>query len=278
MEDLFQPYAPETSKGKKRLFTPVPLRLVAPNAITLFALCLGLTAIRFSYEGRFEHAVWAIIIAAALDGVDGRVARFFKGTSRFGVELDSLADTVNFGVAPALILYNFTLHNLRSFGWVIVLIYAITLSLRLARFNVMTEDVHRPEWKKDFFAGIPAPACAITSLLPLYFNLLGVPFDSLWINLPTGLYVLLIALLAVSNIPIYAGKTIGKKINRQWVLPLLLLSVACFGFMMSYKIESLVVIAVGYLISIPLSGRYYYSLEKKYSIPNENNNEEIISE
>lgn len=266
MDDLFQPYIPEAPKEKKRLFTPVPLRLVVPNAITLFGLCLGLTAIRLAYDGRLEPAVWAIIVAAILDGVDGRVARFFKGTSRFGVELDSLADSINFGVAPALILYNFTLKNIGGFGWVIALIYAIALCLRLARFNVMTEDPLRPEWQKDFFMGIPAPACALTSLLPLYIHLLGIPMDSTIAAVPIALYVLAIALLAVSNVPIYAGKTMGKRISRNWVAPILLILVGCFGLMIIYRLHSLVLVAVTYLAVIPLSVKHYHKLEKQYEI------------
>src|SRR3954470_3256281 len=144
MNDIFQPFAPDPLEPRRRRFKPVPFRVIAPNLITLLALCLGLTAIRLAYEGRLEPAVIAIIVAALLDGVDGRVARLLKGTSRFGAELDSLADFVNFGVAPALILYSFILHNLLSFGWIVALILAISMALRLARFNAMLDDPNRP--------------------------------------------------------------------------------------------------------------------------------------
>src|SRR5919112_2583473 len=175
MSDLFPPFAPDPNEPRKMLFKPVPVRVIIPNIITLIALCLGLTAIRLAFEGRYEPAVVAIVVAALLDGIDGRVARMLKGTSRFGAELDSLADFVNFGVTPALVLYSFILHELRSLGWIAVLVFAIAMALRLARFNVMLDDPNRPEWKKNFFVGMPAPAGAITSLLPIYLYFLGAP-------------------------------------------------------------------------------------------------------
>ena len=265
MSELFQPFVPEEPEPKKRLFKPVPLRLIIPNAITLFGLCLGLSAIRFAYEGRLEHAVWAIVIAGILDGVDGRVARMLKGTSRFGVELDSLADFVNFGVAPALILYNFSLFNIGAFGWVVAMIFTIALSLRLARFNVMADDPNRPEWQKDFFSGIPAPLCALTSMLPIYLHLLGAPMTGSYMAIVTAVYVFVIALFAVSTVPIYSGKTIGKHISRQIVLPILLVCVACFVLMINFRLETLVVLAVGYLAAIPLSVARYRALERLHA-------------
>src|ERR671917_798687 len=175
MSDLFPPFAPDPNEPRKRLFKPVPFRVIVPNIITLIALCLGLTAIRLAYEGRLEPAVIAIVAAAFLDGVDGRIARLLKGTSRFGAELDSLADFLNFGVTPGLILYSFVLHELRSLGWIAALVFAIAAALRLARFNVMIDDPNRPEWKKNFFVGMAAPMGALTSLLPIYLHFLGVP-------------------------------------------------------------------------------------------------------
>lgn len=158
MDDLFPPFAPDPNEPRPRRFKPVPFRMIAPNMITLMALCLGLTAIRLAFEGKFEPAVIAVVVAGVLDGIDGRVARLLKGTSRFGAELDSLADFVNFGCAPALILYGFVLFHLKSVGWIVALIFAIAMALRLARFNAMLDDPNRPEWKKDFFVGMPAPA------------------------------------------------------------------------------------------------------------------------
>src|ERR1700731_5199798 len=159
----------------KRRFRRIPVRTLVPNVITLLALCAGLTAIRMAFENRYVLALAAIVFAAFLDGIDGRLARFLKGTSRFGAELDSLADFVNFGVAPALILYFWGLHELKSAGWIAALTFAICAALRLARFNVMIEDPNRPAWAGNYFVGVPAPAGAITVLLPIYVQFLGVP-------------------------------------------------------------------------------------------------------
>src|SRR5919206_530431 len=171
---LSPPFPPPPNEPRQRLFKPVPFRVIVPNIITLIALCLGLTAIRLAFEGRYEPAVIAIVVAALLDGIDGRVARMLKGTSRFGAELDSLADFVNFGVAPALILYFWGLHELKSAGWIAGMVFAISTGLRLARFNVMVDDPNRPPWAGNFFVGMPAPGGAISSLLPLYLQFLGV--------------------------------------------------------------------------------------------------------
>src|SRR5579862_5833600 len=159
----------------KRRFRRIPVRTLVPNVITLLALCAGLTAIRMAFENRYVLALAAIVFAAFLDGIDGRLARFLKGTSRFGAELDSLADFVNFGVAPALILYFWGLHDLKSAGWIAAMVFAICAALRLARFNVMIEDPNRPVWAGNFFVGMPAPAGAITVLLPIYIEFLGLP-------------------------------------------------------------------------------------------------------
>src|SRR5258708_25077379 len=145
---------------RRRRFKAIPVRTLVPNLITLLALCAGLTGIRLAIEARLEWALAAIVFAALLDGIDGRVARMLKGTSRFGAELDSLADFVNFGVAPALILYLWGLNEFKSVGWIASLVFALCAALRLARFNVMAEDPNRPAWTGNFFVGIPSPACA----------------------------------------------------------------------------------------------------------------------
>mgnify|MGYP001340694592 CR=1 FL=1 len=262
MSDLFPPFAPDPDEPRKRLFKPVPFRVIVPNIITLVALCLGLTAIRLAYEGRLEPAVFAIIVAAALDGVDGRVARMLKGTSRFGAELDSLADFVNFGVTPALVLYSFVLHELKSVGWIAVLVFAIAMVLRLARFNVMLDTPNRPEWQKNFFTGMPAPAGAITSLLPIYLHFLGVPIVDASVAPIVLVYLLGLAFLMVSTIPVYSGKTIGKYVPRHWVLPIFVVSVALFGLLVSFPFEMLTAITFLFLASIPVSVMRYRRLER----------------
>src|SRR5271155_4922287 len=194
--------------ARPRRFRAIPVRTLVPNLITLLALCAGLTAIRLAAEGKLEWALGAIVFAAVLDGIDGRVARLLKGTSRFGAELDSLADFVNFGVAPALILYFWSLHELKSAGWIAAMAFAICAGLRLARFNVMIDDPDKPAWASNFFVGIPAPAGAITVLLPIYAVLLGLPRSGIltWLTLT---YTLAIAALMVSRLPVFSGKRVG---------------------------------------------------------------------
>jgi CDP-diacylglycerol--serine O-phosphatidyltransferase len=256
MDDLFPPFAPDPNEPRPRRFKPVPFRMIAPNMITLMALCLGLTAIRLAFEGKFEPAVIAVVVAGVLDGIDGRVARLLKGTSRFGAELDSLADFVNFGCAPALILYGFVLFHLKSLGWIIALIFAIAMALRLARFNAMLDDPNRPEWKKDFFVGMPAPAGALTAMLPLYLHFLGFGLER-WAAPAILIYVLCIALLVVSTVPTYSGKTMGKRVPRSLVLPIFLFGVAAFGILISYPFEALVAVSGGYLLTIPVVAAQY---------------------
>src|SRR6478736_10581589 len=168
-EQEFIDGAPPAPVLRRRRFRRIPIRVLLPNLVTLLALALGLTAIRFAIEGRFENSILAIIAAAILDGLDGRIARVLKGTSRFGAELDSLADFVDFGVAPALVLYVADLHAAKSFGWVAALVFAMACALRLARFNVMIDE-DQPGWRKIFFVGMPAPAGAIVGLLLIYVH------------------------------------------------------------------------------------------------------------
>jgi CDP-diacylglycerol--serine O-phosphatidyltransferase len=261
MSDLFPPFAPDADEPRKRMFKPVPFRVIAPNLITLIALCLGLTAIRLAYEGRLEPAVYAILVAAFLDGVDGRLARLLKGTSRFGAELDSLSDFLNFGAAPALVLHTFVLHHIPAFGWTAALIFAMAMALRLARFNVMLDDPNRPEWTKNFFTGMAAPAGAITSLLPIYLHFLGLPVGPALAPFVL-VYVLGLAFLTVSTIPTYSGKTMGKHVPRHWVLPIFILTVAAFGLLVSFPFASLTVGTVLFLASIPISVARYRKLQR----------------
>src|SRR3954449_4541941 len=153
-----KPYESDPQMAKRRRFRLIPVRMLLPNLITLLALCAGLTAIRLAIEEQLEWAVAAIVFAALLDGIDGRIARLLKGTSRFGAELDSLADFVNFGVAPALIVYLSDLHELKSAGWIAAMVFAICTGLRLARFNVMIDDPNKPAWAGNFFVGVPGAA------------------------------------------------------------------------------------------------------------------------
>src|SRR5579863_5867398 len=196
---------PRMPRLRRRRFRRIPVRILVPNVVTLLALCAGLTAIRLAFEDRYALALAAIVFAAILDAIDGRLARFLKGTSRFGAELDSLADFVNFGVAPGLILYFWGLHELKSAGWIAAMVFAICSGLRLARFNVMVEDPDRPAWAANFFVGVPAPAGAIIVLLPIYAAFLGLP-RSQFVTWAMLVYTLAIAVLMVSRLPVFSGK------------------------------------------------------------------------
>jgi CDP-diacylglycerol---serine O-phosphatidyltransferase len=230
--------------------------MLAPNLITLLALCAGLTAIRMAFEDRYTLALAAIVFAAILDGLDGRLARFLKGTSRFGAELDSLSDFVNFGVAPALILYFWDLHELKSAGWIAAMVFAICAALRLARFNVMIEDPDRPAWAANFFVGVPAPAGAITVLLPIYVVFLGVPRSGFLTGL-TLFYTLGIAWLMVSRLPVFSGKRVGKRVPPEMVGPLVLVVVLSIALLIAYPWIVLTSGTLAYLACLPFGWLSY---------------------
>ncbi len=263
---FFPPIDPDRDRPDRprlrRRFRTIPVRTLVPNLITLLALCAGLTAIRFAIEGRLEIALAAIVLAAVLDGIDGRVARLLKGTSRFGAELDSLADFVNFGVAPGLILYFWGLHALKSAGWIAAMVYAICAGLRLARFNVMIDDPNRPAWAGNFFVGMPAPAGAITVLLPIYIEFLGLP--KLAVTAPVTLvYTLLIAFLMVSRLPVFSGKKLGRRVAPDMVLPVFVVVVLFFALLVSYPWALLTLGTIAYLASLPFGWLSYRDHERR---------------
>jgi len=257
---VFPPFDPAPPRRSR--FKAIPVRTLLPNLITLLALCAGLTAIRVAVENRLELALAAIVLAVLLDGIDGRVARMLKGTSRFGAELDSLADFVNFGVAPALILYFWGLAELKSAGWIAALVFAICAALRLARFNVMIDDPSKPAWAGNFFTGIPAPAGAVTVLLPIYLNFLGVSngLVTVWL---TFFYTLAIALLMVSRLPVFSGKRVGKRVPPDMVLPVFVLVVFFFALLISYPWQVLTIGSLTYLACLPLGWWFYREYQRK---------------
>jgi len=258
---VFPPFDPAPPPFRRR-FKAIPVRTLLPNLITLLALCAGLTAIRVAVENKLDLALAAIVFAALLDGIDGRIARMLKGTSRFGAELDSLADFVNFGVAPALILYFWGLHDLKSAGWIAALVFAICAGLRLARFNVMIDDPNKPAWAANFFTGIPAPAGAITVLLPIYLDFLGVSAGLVTVWL-TFLYTLVIAVLMVSRLPVFSGKRVGKRVPPEMVLPVFVMVVLFFALLVSYPWQVLTVGTVVYLACLPLGWLSYREYQRK---------------
>jgi CDP-diacylglycerol---serine O-phosphatidyltransferase len=223
---------------------------MVPNIITLLALCAGLTAIRLAAEGTFDWAVYAIVFAAVLDGIDGRVARLLKGTSRFGAELDSLADFVNFGVAPGVTLYFWSLREMHAAGWIAALVFAIAAGLRLARFNVTLDDPDRPSWAANFFVGLPAPAGAFTVLLPVYLYFLGIPSPAFAVPLLVA-YTLVIAFLMVSRLPVFSGKKVGKRVPPDVLLPVFVGVVLVIALLIAYPWPVLTVGAILYLASLP---------------------------
>ena len=239
---------------RRRRFRPIPVRMLLPNVITLLAICAGLTAIRLSTEGRMELAVGAIVFAALLDGIDGRVARMIKGQSKFGAELDSLADFVNFGVAPGLILYFWQLNELHNGGWIAAMVFAISMSLRLARFNATIDDPNKPAFAANYFTGVPAPAGAITVLLPIYLAFLGLP------KLPsmlTALYTLLIAFLMVSRLPVFSGKTVRMRVPPELVLPVFVSVIFFIALLIGYPWYILSAGSLLYLASLPVGWKSY---------------------
>lgn len=251
---------PKSKNVRPRRFSRVPVNVLIPNMITLLALCSGLTSIRMGLEGRFELAIAAIIVAGVLDALDGRVARMLKGVSRFGAELDSLVDFVNFGVAPALLLYIWTLQELKSIGWIAILAFALCMALRLARFNVQLDDPDKPVWKTNFFTGVPAPAGATLLLLPIYLDKLGLPFVA-EARVPIVIFCTLMAYLLVSRIPTYSGKLLGQRVKRDAVLPIIILVVMCAAILISFPWVTLTTLSLLYLAAIPFGMIQYRKLE-----------------
>ncbi|MER2606320.1 MAG: phosphatidylcholine/phosphatidylserine synthase [Siculibacillus sp.] len=252
MTDLFPEIEHQSTRSGRRFarLRSVPFRVVLPNLVTLLALCAGLTGIRMGLEGRFEWAVGAVVLAALLDAVDGRVARWLKGTSRFGAELDSLADFVNFGVVPGLLLYIWVLKYAGSFGWLAVLTYVIAAVLRLARFNVMI-DTPKPAWQGNFFTGMPAPAGACTALLPLYAANVFPLEPARPLAVVVAIYMIFIAFMMVSTIPTWSGKKDSSRIPRDKVIPVSVGVVLFFAALVSFPFPILTVTSILYLAFIP---------------------------
>ncbi|RWK41594.1 phosphatidylcholine/phosphatidylserine synthase [Mesorhizobium sp.] len=240
----------------------IPMRMVLPNLVTVLAICAGLSGIRFGFEGRFEPAVVMVLLAAFLDGIDGRLARMLKATSKFGAQMDSLADIVNFGVAPALVLYAFLLDQAGSPGWIAALLFTIACGLRLARYNVLDEETDRPQWQTEYFVGVPAPAGAVLVMLPLYlyFLRLGVEPSRPAAFIAAG-FTVLIAFLLVSRLPVYSGKSL--KVPGDKVLPIILGVVLYVLLLMTYPWYTLTASVAGYLLFLPLSIRAYSRRAKR---------------
>ena len=234
------------------------LNRMIPNVLTVLALCAGMTAIRLAIVGKFETAVAAIIVAGILDGLDGRIARLLKGTSSFGAQLDSLSDFVSFGVAPAVMLYEWTMEQFHGFGWAVVLIFAVCCGLRLARFNTQLGQ-ELPPYAYNFFTGVPAPAGAGLAMVPMFA---AFEFGDTFFRAPTlnTLWILAVAGLMVSRVPTFALKRFH--VPSEWVLPTLLGVGAMAAFLTTEPWATLLVVGVIYVGSFPFSIRYYRKLKR----------------
>jgi CDP-diacylglycerol--serine O-phosphatidyltransferase len=226
---------------------------VLPNAITVLALCAGLSAIRFALSGDYELSIAAVALAAVFDSLDGRIARLLDATSKMGAELDSLSDAIAFGVGPALVLFIWVLHDYRA-GWVVTLVFAVCMILRLARFNTLLDDTEQPPYSKEFFVGVPAPAGGLLALLPLaLFKQVG---DGWWASpAVVTVWTVGVAALLISRIPTLSAKTV--KVPPKAVAPMLVLVGLLAAAIITFPLGTLVVAMLVYLLHIPLSMRRY---------------------
>ena len=235
-------------------------RVILPNMLTLIGVCIGLTSIRFALDGRFEFAIIAIIFAALIDGLDGRIARLIKGTSKVGKELDSLTDMISFGVAPAFIMYFWKLNTLGRFGWLLCLVYVICVALRLARFNVNSNQ--EPSWRDNFFEGVPSPAGAILLLTPLIFSLSGFDMIQLNYDLIVPTFFVVTSFLLISKFPSYSFKKIV--IPRRTTIFLLFGIVLFFGLLLIYTFNVIAISSLVYVILLPISFFHFQKLKKQH--------------
>ncbi|WP_415237785.1 CDP-alcohol phosphatidyltransferase family protein [Sneathiella sp.] len=252
--------------SRRRRFRELPINSLIPNMLTTLALCAGLTSVRFALEEKWEMAVVAILVAGVLDGLDGRMARLLKGSSKFGAELDSLSDFVSFGVAPAIVLYLWTLDaGLGSFGWIVSLVYTVSCGLRLARFNAMLEE-DVPAWESRYFTGIAAPGGASISLLFMVVSFYSDAeiFKSGVLN---GAWLLFMAFLMASRIPTFSIKR--ARIARRYIMPFLILVGGMAAVMVSYPWEFLTGVAIVYLGTIPFAVATHRRLEKEEALKTE---------
>ncbi|CCQ74305.1 CDP-diacylglycerol--serine O-phosphatidyltransferase [Magnetospira sp. QH-2] len=247
-------------RPKRRRFKGLNVNTLIPNMMTLLATCAGLTAIRWGLQEKWEIALLAVLAAAILDALDGRIARLLKGTSKFGAELDSLSDFVAFGVTPALLLYLWVLQDAGRFGWMITLLFALACGLRLARFNVADQEEDPPAWASHFFSGVPAPAAAGLVLLPM---MLAVQTDSDFMRhpVPVTIIMLLVAGLMVSPLPTYSFKKL--KIPHHGVMPLMLVFGVTMAALITAPWVTLTIVLSLYMLSMPFSVRTYLAMKRE---------------
>ena len=252
----------EQPKNNFKIVSDRKARMILPNMLTLIGVCIGLSSIKFALDEKFELAIVAIIFAALIDGLDGRIARLIKATSKVGKELDSLTDVISFGVAPSFVMYFWLLNNLGKFGWLLCLIYVVCVTLRLARFNVNSNE--EPSWKDNFFEGVPSPAGGILVLMPLIFSLSGFDFFIISYNILVPVFFISVSFLLISKLPTYSLKKII--IPRSMTVFLLFGIVLFFGLLLIYPFKVITISGFIYLSLIPISFLHYRKINKQKNI------------
>ena len=246
-------------------------RVILPNMLTLIGVCIGLTSIRFALDEKFEFAIIAIIFAALFDWLDGRIARLIKGTSEVGKELDSLADVISFGVAPAFIMYFWKLNELGRFGWLLCLIYVSCVALRLARFNVNSNQ--EPSWRDNFFEGVPSPAGGILVLTPLIVSVTSFDYIALNYDIIVPACFIVISLLLISKFPSYSFKKII--VQRKATIFLLFGIVLFLGLLLIYPFNVISISSIIYLLMLPISFFHYQKLKKMNTDSNSTDDDDL---
>ena len=264
----------EQHKKNLKIVSNTKTRVILPNILTLVGVCIGLSSIKFALDAKYELAIIAVVFAAVIDGLDGRIARLIKGTSKVGKELDSLTDVISFGVAPAFIMYFWSLNNLGKFGWLLCLIYVVCVVLRLARFNVNSNE--EPSWRDNFFEGLPSPAGGILVLMPLIYSLTGFEFIKISFEILVPIFFITISLLLISKFPTYSLKKIV--VPRSMTIFLLFVIVLYFGLLLLYTFKVMFLSGMLYLIFIPISLVHYFKINKKNIVQNtiQDNHEDIL--
>ena len=252
----------EKPKNSFKIVSDRKARMILPNMLTLIGVCIGLSSIKFALDEKFKLAIVAIIFAALIDGLDGRIARLIKATSKVGKELDSLTDVISFGVAPSFVMYFWSLNNLGKFGWLLCLIYVVCVTLRLARFNVNSNE--EPSWKDNFFEGVPSPAGGILVLMPLIFSLSEFDFLIISYNILVPVFFISVSFLLISKLPTYSLKKII--IPRSMTVFLLFGIVLFFGLLLIYPFKVVFLSGFIYLSLIPISFLHYRKINKQKNI------------
>ncbi len=254
----------EQQKKNFKIVSDKKTRVILPNMFTLIGVCIGLSSIKFAFDEKFTLSIIAIIVAAIIDGLDGRIARLIQATSKVGKELDSLTDVISFGVAPAFIMYFWKLNELGRIGWLICLIYVVCVALRLARFNVNSGQ--EPSWRDNFFEGVPSPAGGIIVLMPLVYSLCDIQILDINFDFFVPILFVVVSILLISKVPTYALKKIS--VPRSMTIFLLLAVVLYFGLLLIYTFNAIVISGLIYFIIIPVSFIHYNNLNKKFKEQN----------